>query len=44
VWRNIFENPLDWPLIRNSAGILMLHIGVFLSVSFFHFNRKDVHN
>ena len=44
VWRNVFEYPLDWPLIRNSSAILLLHIAVFLSVAFYYFKRKDIYN
>lgn len=44
VWRNVFEHPLDWPLIRHSSAVLFLHIGGFLAVAFYHFKRKDIFN
>lgn len=44
VWRNVFDNPLDWELIRSSSAVLLLHITVFLAVAFYHFTRKDIYN
>jgi ABC-2 type transport system permease protein len=32
----------DWPAIRNSLYILLLHIGIFFGASVFFFRRKDV--
>jgi ABC-2 type transport system permease protein len=41
-WRSMFEDPLPWADIRQSCLILLGHIAVFLGVSLFYFNRKDI--
>jgi ABC-2 type transport system permease protein len=43
IWRNLFDNPVDQQQVITSVLILLLHIVVFLSVSLFHFNRKDIY-
>jgi ABC-2 type transport system permease protein len=42
VWRNMFDNPLDWELINTSLAVLVFHIILFLGISLYHFNRKDI--
>jgi ABC-2 type transport system permease protein len=42
VWRNFFEEPLPVGKIMNSAGILLAHIVVLLSIAVYKFNRKDI--
>jgi len=44
IWRNIFDNPLPVGQIIQSLSMLVLHIIVFLSIAFWHFNRKDIQN
>lgn len=44
VWRNMFDNPMDWGLILKSSVILLGHIAVFLGISFYHFSKKDIQN
>lgn len=42
IWRNLFDNPLFMEQIATSMLILTIHIIVFLSIAFWHFNRKDI--
>lgn len=42
VWRNMFDNPLDWELINNSLWILCVHIVLFMGISLYYFNKKDI--
>jgi ABC-2 type transport system permease protein len=42
VWRSMFDNPLDWELINTSLAVLVFHIVLFLGISLYHFNRKDI--
>jgi len=44
IWRNFFDNPLPTEQITTSLSVLVAHIGVFLSIAFWHFNRKDIQN
>ena len=41
-WRSFFEDPEPYDAIVESVVILLVHIGVFLSIALFHFNRKDI--
>jgi ABC-2 type transport system permease protein len=41
-WRSFFEDPVPYDAIFESAIILLAHIGVFLSIALYHFNRKDI--
>ncbi len=41
-WRSMFEEPIPKADIIRSCYILLAHIAVFLGVSLFFFNRKDV--
>ena len=41
VWRNLFDNPPDWQLIKESVIFLLGHIVLFMGISTYHFNRKD---
>ncbi|MBA4304129.1 MAG: hypothetical protein C0424_07875 [Sphingobacteriaceae bacterium] len=41
-WRSFFEDPVPYDAILQSVIILLAHIGVFLSVALYHFNRKDI--
>ena len=43
VWRNMFDQPVDWRIMQESILILVLHIILFLGISLFYFNRKDIH-
>ncbi len=42
IWRNLFDKPLDLPFIYESVMILIVHIALFLGVSFWHFTKKDI--
>lgn len=42
IWRNMFDNPLDWELINNSLLILVFYIVLFLGIAIYYFNRKDI--
>jgi ABC-2 type transport system permease protein len=44
IWRNLFDNPLPKDQIVTSILVLIGHIVAFLSVSFYHFTRKDIQN
>jgi ABC-2 type transport system permease protein len=41
-WRNFFEDPLPADKILSSAGILLTHIAVLLSIAVYKFKRKDI--
>jgi ABC-2 type transport system permease protein len=41
-WKNLFEDPVPVNDILFSVGILMVHIVLFLSISVYYFNRKDI--
>jgi ABC-2 type transport system permease protein len=42
IWRNFFDNPLPLEQIRESLLILAAHVVLFLSVSIYTFNKKDI--
>jgi ABC-2 type transport system permease protein len=42
IWRNLFDNPLPTEQIFVSIGVLVLHIVLFLAITFYHFKRKDI--
>lgn len=44
IWRNLFDNPIDKLQIAISVTVLVFHIGCFLSVSLWHFGKKDIYN
>jgi ABC-type transport system involved in multi-copper enzyme maturation permease subunit len=44
IWRNLFDNPVDMVQVFNSVGVLLFHIALFLFISWFHFNRKDIYS
>jgi len=41
-WRSFFEDPLPVADIRNSIVILLIHNLVFVFISLYKFNRKDI--
>lgn len=43
-WKNLFEDPIPKSDILFSVGVLITHIIIFLSVSIYFFNRKDITN
>jgi ABC-2 type transport system permease protein len=42
IWRNMFDNPLDWELINHSLWMLFVHVVLFLGIAIYHFNKKDI--
>ncbi len=44
IWKNMFDNPIDYPQIYQSLGILVGYIVLFMSIAFYHFNKKDILN
>jgi len=44
IWRNLFDNPLPQTQIYTSLAVLAGHIMLFLSIAFYNFTRKDIHN
>lgn len=42
IWRNLFDSPLPTEQIFESIGVLVLHIVLFLAITFYHFKRKDI--
>lgn len=42
VWRSFFEDPLPIDQIRTSVTVILSHVLVFLGVTLWYFNRKDV--
>lgn len=41
-WKLFFEEPVDYTKIYISLAVLIGHIGAFLGISIFNFNRKDI--
>lgn len=41
-WKGFFDNPVDLPEVLKSAGILVLHIVLFVSLAVYFFRKKDV--
>ncbi|OLY91354.1 ABC-2 type transport system permease protein [Cnuella takakiae] len=41
-WKGFFEDPVDYREVLKSAGILVAHIVLFLSVVIFVFRKKDI--
>lgn len=41
-WRLFFDNPVPYSKLLNSAMVLLAHIAVFFSVSWFYFKKKDI--
>ena len=41
-WKGFFDNPVDLPEVLKSAGILVLHIVLFVSLAVYSFRKKDV--
>ena len=41
-WRSFFDNPLPIQSIKESVVILFAHIGIFLSIAIYHFNKKNI--
>lgn len=42
IWRNMFDQDLDFDLISNSIMILVGHIVLFLSLAWYSFRKKDI--
>lgn len=42
VWRMFFDYPLDTATIMQSLIILLMHIVIFISIAWYHFNKKDI--
>jgi ABC-2 type transport system permease protein len=41
-WRVIFTTPVEMDELYQAIGVLSLHIGVFLSLTFYLFSKKDI--
>lgn len=41
-WKGFFDNPVDVPEVLKSAGILLFHIVLFVSLAIYFFRKKDV--
>lgn len=41
-WKSLFENPIPVKEILWSCGVLVAHIALFLSISIYYFNKKDI--
>ena len=41
-WKGFFDNPVDLPEVLKSAGVLVLHIVLFVSLAVYFFRKKDV--
>ncbi|MFN0187183.1 MAG: ABC transporter permease subunit [Bacteroidia bacterium] len=42
IWRNMFDQELDYPLIYNSIMMLFGHIILFLFIAWYSFRKKDI--
>jgi ABC-2 type transport system permease protein len=41
-WKGFFDNPVDVREVLKSAGVLLLHIVLFVSLAVYFFRKKDV--
>jgi ABC-2 type transport system permease protein len=41
-WKGFFDNPVDLPEVLKSAGVLVLHIVLFVSLAMYFFRKKDI--
>jgi ABC-2 type transport system permease protein len=41
-WKGFFDNPVDLREVLKSAGVLVLHIVLFVSLAVYFFRKKDV--
>jgi ABC-2 type transport system permease protein len=41
-WKGFFERPVDEGEVLKSAGVLVIHIFLFVSVAIFIFRKKDI--
>ena len=41
-WKGFFDNPVDYREVAKSAGILLLHIVLFVSAAVYFFRKKDI--
>jgi ABC-2 type transport system permease protein len=41
-WKGFFDNPVDFREVLKSAGVLLLHIVLFVSLAVYFFRKKDV--
>ena len=41
-WKGFFDNPVDLREVLKSAGILLLHIVLFVSLALYFFRKKDI--
>lgn len=41
-WKGFFDNPVDLPEVLKSAGVLVGHIVLFVSLALWFFRRKDI--
>jgi ABC-2 type transport system permease protein len=44
IWRNLFDQPLDLDMIRNSLAVLVLHLVGFYGAAWWTFTRKDINS
>jgi ABC-type transport system involved in multi-copper enzyme maturation permease subunit len=41
-WKGFFDSPVDLPEVLKSAGVLVFHIVLFVSLAVYFFRKKDV--
>lgn len=41
-WKGFLDNPVNYPSVLKSAGILVMHIALFVSAAILIFKKKDV--
>lgn len=44
IWKNMFDNPIDYAQINQSLGVLVGYVVVFMGIAVYHFNKKDILN
>lgn len=42
LWRKFFSDPVPFMEIARSAGVLLFHIVAFVSITLYHFRKKDI--
>jgi len=42
-WQYFFEFDIEWTKLYEAALVQLVYIGLFFSIGFYHFNKKDIH-
>jgi ABC-2 type transport system permease protein len=42
-WKGFFDDPVPYSAMQWSASVLVAYIVLFVGITVFYFNRKDIH-